>query len=164
MELSRRLAASVTGSTGIAAARRVAKRAWSVLASPPELAPPSADAYAADFDATRELWLQSILTRPVVVASNAGARAWRESAVARHLSDIRDVLANLPRARALHAAGVFVLAAVLSETIVSLFDPRPASAWRWLLAAALTVSGALLTLCSEQVAVAWDSRRWSSSR
>lgn len=148
----------------VAGARRLSQRAWSAVAPPSEPLRPPVDTYAAEIKATRELWLQSVLARPIVAASNAGADAWRESFVARHLSDIRDVLASLPRARALHAAGVFVLAAVLSETTVSLFDPRPASVWRWLLAAVLTVSGALLTLCSEQIAVAWDSRRWSGSR
>jgi hypothetical protein len=159
VSMSSRFAAALAGSALMRGTVRLMGRAWSAVTAATSPLKPLPDADQEDAAALRALWLNSWLTRPVVFAANAAADAWDRSVLAHRLRDIRDRRRALPRATVFHALGIFVLAAVLSETAVSAFDPRPVSPWRWLLTGIAIATGALLTGCARQIAAAWESQR-----
>jgi hypothetical protein len=113
-----------------------------------------------EFDALMQLIESSRLCQWLARPARWAACAWRASATHDVTRNVRDRMAALGTTRSIELAGVLLAAASVTDGVLGLFDPRPASSIRSWLWGALLVAAVVMWTAAPRLAVAW-SRRFS---
>jgi hypothetical protein len=109
-------------------------------------------------------WLSELggtmqIARGLAGLTVAVQRAWRGSSFRRRCDEVAELVRTLPRTDRVRAAGVWAVAAALTDGILTPLDPRPASVSRWALWAGLLVLGSTAAIFAGPVVAAWTAWR-----
>jgi len=141
---------------------RVARRLFAAITTAPAHVP--AGAREAEFDDLIDMLASSSVGRIGVSIARAIAGACQSARVAaagRTAADAVAALGSVDRAR---VAGIAILAAALTDLVVTPLDPRPVSAARWSLWVGALVVGMVVTARADSAVAAWRERRGAGDR
>jgi hypothetical protein len=154
----------IAAASGDSLAVRLVTRAARILLPPASIAPGDPVEEAAGLAVVRDLFAGSRLAGPFYRYAARAMTAWPGSAAMRGLARRRRDYAELPIAQRVHLAGVALATAVLADGLVSLADPRPASAFQWVTASVLLAAGLVIALSASAIAAAWPGSRLARRR
>jgi hypothetical protein len=154
-----RLRAAATGSVLVRAIRHAA-----AAIAPAHAAAPQSRTFAAETAWVSELAATTHIAGGLASVTGAVQRAWSGSSCRRWYDEVAAVMRAMPPADRVRAAGVWAVAAALTDGLLTPLDPRPASFSRWALWAGVLVLGSTAAIFAEPAVAAWTAwrtRRWS---
>lgn len=128
-----------------------------LLRSPGQAASIDPAGQAADLAVVRHVFIGSRLFGPAWRLLAEAARGYGDSAAVRGVERWRARVGELPVWQRARAVGIALVAAVLTDAVVSMADRRPASEYRWVMWGVLLAAGVLISACAVGIEAAWPA-------